>query len=52
MIWWQRERFATLSKSHVSRMSEQLDELVADFKNRPLDPGLDPAGTPTCYATS
>lgn len=30
---------ANLSKSQVSRMSEELDEMVADFKNRPLDPG-------------
>ena len=31
---------ANLSKSRVSRMSEELDEMVADFKNRPLDPGV------------
>ena len=30
---------AGLSKSQVSRMSEELDEMVNDFKNRPLDPG-------------
>ena len=30
---------ANMSKSQVSRMSEELDEMVADFKNRPLDPG-------------
>ena len=28
-----------MSKSQVSRMSEELDELIADFKNRPLDTG-------------
>ena len=28
-----------MSKSQVSRMAEELDEMVADFKNRPLDPG-------------
>ena len=30
---------SNLSKSQVSRMSEELDEMVADFRNRPLDPG-------------
>ena len=30
---------SNLSKSQVSRMSEELDEMVADFKNRPLDLG-------------
>lgn len=30
---------SNLSKSQVSRMSDQLDEMVADFRNRPLDPG-------------
>lgn len=31
----------------VLRMSEKLEEVVADFRNRPLTP----AGTPTCRAT-
>ena len=31
---------SNMSKSQVSRMSEELDEMVADFKNRPLDPGV------------
>lgn len=28
-----------LSKSQVSRMADELDDMVADFRNRPLDPG-------------
>ena len=38
---------ANLSKSQVSRMSEELDEMVADFKTAHLIP----VGTPTCRAT-
>jgi putative transposase len=30
---------ASLSKSQVSRMAKELDELVAQFRNRPLDAG-------------
>ena len=30
---------SNLSKSQGLRMSEELDEMVADFRNRPLDPG-------------
>lgn len=31
--------FASLSKSQVSEMARELDELVDDFRNRPLDRG-------------
>ncbi|UBI08640.1 IS256 family transposase [Corynebacterium coyleae] len=30
---------SNMSKSQGLRMSEELDEMVADFRNRPLDPG-------------
>lgn len=39
MIWWQPLAISNLSKSQVSRMAEELDEMVDDFRNRPLDPG-------------
>ena len=37
--WSRRSGIESLSKSQVSRMAAELDEMVTQFRNRPLDAG-------------